>query len=383
MQASIVAPALPLEIIQQILHYVSSTDQKTFHSASLISRSWNRATTERLYERPILIGKNFDAFVQSVCPSINAHVRQNGLADLVRRLDMSGLVHSGSKSLTARLLGRMKHNLVHLIAPQASFGISSLAAISKCNRMQYLDLGFVSEAIPLSDLLRSISKLDKLQVLHLPRASTSTMVDRAAFCDIWPPNLKVLHANGGFNEQNEGRLNNLPSSVTHLWIENCPRPTRKLVQSFFTAKGAQFTFLRVGLRSRRVFLGNFASCIGSRCQNLLHLSINLETLSDAFEDAEDPALKFATFEQLDIDCLEEHDDEELQWCLTQMSYLLFSEKMPRLRKLSIHRNLRWTASKAMSIQVDEINDLLKALAREDTAGNIPEGSAGVFLHGQQ
>jgi len=34
---------------------------------------------------------------------------------------MSGLVHDGSKSLTGRLLGRVKENLEELIAPQSSF----------------------------------------------------------------------------------------------------------------------------------------------------------------------------------------------------------------------------------------------------------------------
>ena len=34
---------------------------------------------------------------------------------------MSGLVHNGSKSLTARLLGRVKKRLEEFVAPQASF----------------------------------------------------------------------------------------------------------------------------------------------------------------------------------------------------------------------------------------------------------------------
>ena len=34
---------------------------------------------------------------------------------------MSSLVHNGSKSLTARLLGRVKTRLEEFVAPQASF----------------------------------------------------------------------------------------------------------------------------------------------------------------------------------------------------------------------------------------------------------------------
>jgi len=40
---------------------------------------------------------------------------------LVRVLDMSMLVHNGSRSLTARILGRLKGSLEYFVAPQASF----------------------------------------------------------------------------------------------------------------------------------------------------------------------------------------------------------------------------------------------------------------------
>ena len=43
------------------------------------------------------------------------------VAELVRVLDMSRLVHNGSKSLTTRILGRVKGNLEEFVAPQAPF----------------------------------------------------------------------------------------------------------------------------------------------------------------------------------------------------------------------------------------------------------------------
>lgn len=112
---------LPTEILQQVFALLGSASQPTLHAASLVSRNWYSASVECLYDTPIINGKNFDAFVRSACPSVNAHIRHNGLADLVRRLDMSALVHNGSKSLTARLLGRVKGRLEEFVAPQASF----------------------------------------------------------------------------------------------------------------------------------------------------------------------------------------------------------------------------------------------------------------------
>lgn len=114
---------LPLEIILQILSYVprDPKSQSYFHACCLISRSWYSATVPLLYDNPHITGKNFKQFVATVCPSINAHIRKSELAELVRRLDMGNLVHDGSKSLTARLLGRVKGGLEEFVAPQASF----------------------------------------------------------------------------------------------------------------------------------------------------------------------------------------------------------------------------------------------------------------------
>lgn len=111
---------LPQELLQQIFSYLAGS-QNTLYACSVISQSWYSASIAFLYENPMITGKNYNSFVRAICPSVNAHVRRNGLAELVRRLDMSSLVHNGSKSLTARLLGRVKTRLEEFVAPQASF----------------------------------------------------------------------------------------------------------------------------------------------------------------------------------------------------------------------------------------------------------------------
>ena len=114
---------LPQEVLEQILSYVahSPSSQRTLCASSLVSRSWYHASTTFLYHSPRISGKNYDLFVRTVCPSINAHIKSNGLSEMIKTLDMSSLVHNGSKSLTARLLGRVKGHLEVFIAPQASF----------------------------------------------------------------------------------------------------------------------------------------------------------------------------------------------------------------------------------------------------------------------
>lgn len=112
---------LPSEILQQIFLHLTSADQPTLHACTLVSRSWYQNSISHLYNNPAIDGKNYDFFVRAICPSVNAHIRTNGLAELVKTLDMSCLVHNGSKSLTARILGRVKGNLEVFVAPQASF----------------------------------------------------------------------------------------------------------------------------------------------------------------------------------------------------------------------------------------------------------------------
>lgn len=120
--------ALPLEIVEQIIsnlvpgYGTDRLSQRTLNACGLVARVWYSAAVGPLYESPYITGTNYDRFVATICPSINAHVRKNGLAELVRSLDLCRLVHHGSKSLTARLLGRLKNNLERLVAPKATFG---------------------------------------------------------------------------------------------------------------------------------------------------------------------------------------------------------------------------------------------------------------------
>ena len=116
------APVLPPEVLNVIFSYLPPSSQSTLWSAALVSRAWYSSAINDLYYAPVVDGSNFDVFIRAVCPSINAHVRHNGLAGFIRKLDLSNLVHNGSKSLTARLLGRVKNNVEEFTAPQASFG---------------------------------------------------------------------------------------------------------------------------------------------------------------------------------------------------------------------------------------------------------------------
>ena len=93
-------PFLPAEVVSQILSNFppGRLSQSTLYACTLVSHLWYSAAIARLYECPWINGKNFIKFADIICPSVNAHIRTNGLSNFVKILDMSKLVHDGSQS---------------------------------------------------------------------------------------------------------------------------------------------------------------------------------------------------------------------------------------------------------------------------------------------
>lgn len=221
---------LPNEIIVQILSYVERQreSQHSLASCCLLSRQWYQAAVPLLYAYPRLYGKNFDPFVRAICPSINLHVRKSPLAELVRSLDMGRLVHQGSKSMTARLLGRTKGNLEEFIAPQATFAVNCFPALAKCQRLRFLNLSLVSESPPLPDLLRIVSNLERLTSFELPRSAGFGVHQNPAALT-WPPNLQDLTLSGGIDAHFIHGVAKLPPNLRRLTIAHCPLATSQAI----------------------------------------------------------------------------------------------------------------------------------------------------------
>nr|OQO32668.1 hypothetical protein B0A51_00046 [Rachicladosporium sp. CCFEE 5018] len=214
---------LPDEIIIRILEYLAALPdaQTSLASVCLLSRQYYSAAIVFLYRQPILYGKNFDPFTRAICPSINLHVRRSPLSKLVRILDLGRLVHQGSKSVTARLLGRTKEHLEYFRAPQASFAVNCLPALAKCQSLRTLDLSLVSESPPLADLLRTVARIDSLLHLCLPRSSGFGVHSRpTAFA--WPAKLEHLALSGGIDDHFSRGVVAFPITLRSLTLEHCP-----------------------------------------------------------------------------------------------------------------------------------------------------------------
>jgi hypothetical protein len=168
----------------------------------IASNTWIRhnLAVSKLYAEPCLYGSNYDPFVRTVCPSLNAHIRKSDLALLVRTLDMSKLAYQGSRSTTARLLGRTKDRLLKFVAPQANWGVNCLAALSRCTSLQDLDLSLISEAMGYHELARTISPMKDLRALKFPRSATKHGAATAHYMAAWSPRLYDLTLSGDLSD---------------------------------------------------------------------------------------------------------------------------------------------------------------------------------------
>jgi hypothetical protein len=372
---------LPIEIILHILSYIPrlKNTQSTFWSCCLISRAWYSAAIPFLYERPYIGGGNFQEFVATVCPSKNAHIRKAPLAELVLRLDMSGLVHDGSKSLTARLLGRLKGNLEAFVAPQASFAINSFAALSKCTNLRYLDLQLISASISMKILFQTLRQMDRLHTLFLPRSSSHSQ-EHEAFS--WPPELKALHLAGGVDDFFLRRhVTNVPACLDTLSIQSCPMVYTSALQETLAIVGPQLKNLTILHPMNRLQQGVLDHTL-SWCNNLVKLRISADYITNFFFDPSSIP-KGHPLQILDLECSATAGPEvgidadevrlvsPVRGVITnppQIYSAIDEDCLPDLRSVRVSSRLAWTATKTVIQNAQDLAELLEEQERERPLG---------------
>lgn len=383
---------LPLEIVTQITSLFPSlaqvrcdreTCQSTLAACCLVSRMWYCAAIAPLYENPYITGRNYEKFMATMCPSINAHVRKNGLANLVKTLDLHRLVYHGSKSKTARLLGRVKNQLEVFTAPQATFGVASLAALGKCKNLHHLDLSLVSEALDRSDLSRSFRNLEQLDFLALPRAGKIELVD---FIQIIPPNLRECHMNCTIDSTRDtSEIGSVPPpnyTLKRLTLQGHAARAHASVFDRIPEYLPNLEYLAIGrLPSEITAIALIFGYLIFSNSSLQHLRLPVHFLNDTFFDQPIPgrSQELPSLHTIELDCghlpalFEVNSICDSIWdAVTQGPY-------PNLRRVGLHESLDRSGTTGLSKDAEELSQLLKALAREDgDKAQITEDRAGVY-----
>ena len=228
------------------------------------------------------------------------------------------------------------------------------------------------------DLLRSTSFLSKLERLYLPRSSTQVRKDPFSQ-DKWPPNLGALHVSGGIPSKGLLYFESLPSTVTHLSIGNCPHiginaifPVLKHLDS--SLRRLEILAPMPAVKRENRLLGD----IWRYGHNLSHLKISLDLISIAFLNRVES--QHASLQRLDLPCF------DLAQCNIKIANVLYGNlginQLAKIRIVGIDEKFAKTTwmDRPGWQHLEDIDDLLKAFAREDGEGaDISEAEAGVVM----
>ncbi|KAH8819092.1 hypothetical protein F5884DRAFT_743521 [Xylogone sp. PMI_703] len=361
---------LPLEIIQHILLYIPrrQSSQPTFWACACVSRAWYQVAVRFLYERPYIGGSNFDSFVRTICPSINARVAPSPLATLVKKLDMSALVHHSNKSLTARILGRVKANLEEFAAPQSSFAINSLAALSKCTCLRVLDLSWVSASIAQSLLFQTLGPLVNLEVLYYPRNAGGAWNNERTKTCTWPPKLRELHLSGGIDDYFvENHLASVPISLEHIEITNCPHVSTFSLYRTLGALGSQISHLTIRHPMNNLQVGSL-DYICTICPELFEFKVSADYIS---EDMLDSIPYGHSLCSMELDC-SPTAGEDVGISPQKICEAVEQGRLPDLRRVSVSERLAWNATEALRQSTRKLEQLLEEREDEDPLGIEPD-----------
>ncbi|KAF8859928.1 hypothetical protein BDZ45DRAFT_339289 [Acephala macrosclerotiorum] len=358
---------LPSEVISHILSYIPhrSSTQGTFWACALVSRAWYSASITTLYGQPFLTGSNFNEFVTTVCPSKNAHIRQSALSVFVKRLDMGDLVHNSSRSLTARLLGRLKGNIEEFVAPQASFAINSFAALSKCTKLRHLDLSLISASISNKLLFSTLKSLTELETLFFPRSSS---YDQQAEAEpySWPPRLKALHLAGGISDNFLcTHLSNVSPTLARLSIQSCPQVHVSSLLAMLEKIGSQLRHLTIRAPMPHLFQGSLDSLFLD-LPSLTALRISADYISDALFSAEsipqDHPLRI-----LDLEC-SPTAGADVEISATAIYDAVERGQLSNLRSVRVSMRLAWAATEGTRLDASDLLEIIEENEMERPLG---------------
>lgn len=200
----------------------------------------------------------------------------------------------------------------------------------------------------------------------------------------WPCGLRELHISGGLRDETALSLSTLPSSLTHLTIGNCPHLSMLFIRPLVKLLGPQLQYLEIVAPLPNLNLGyGVLTDVMDLAPNLHHLKISLDFLELSFFTPGDSGQSEGRFlRQLDLDCFEPAECTAFHPNLIADVIVGSEGKFSKLRKLGVHKRLGWTNTEMGVESMREIDELQKALAREDgNDAEITEDDAGVVFFG--
>jgi hypothetical protein len=285
---------------------------------------------------------------------------------------MSELVHNSSKSLTARLLGRLKGNVEEFVAPQSSFAINSFAALSKCVRLRTLDLRLISASISNQQLFQTLLPLQNLEVLFFPRSSSlADQLRKGDAVYAWPPRLRALHLAGGVDDYFLGRhLVLAPRSLEQLSIQHCAQIYAPTLLETLAAVGPQLKHLTIRHPMTKLQVGALDHIL-LLCPSLVSLRISADYISNGLFELIPTG---HPLQVLHLDCSAQAG-ADVGVDAGVICQAVDEGRLGNLRSVGVSARLAWDATISTRRDVGELVDAL-----EDGEMERPLGvKAGVFV----
>lgn len=270
-----------------------------------------------------------------------------------------------------------------------SYSINSFAALSKCTNLRHLDLSFIAYTLDLDSFMSSIKHLDKLERLHFPPSCRLNSKKPSDYLPSWPMNLRELHIPGNLGEDYQDFMINFPPSLTHVTIGNCPHLIVPLVLFLMLSLGHQLESLEI--KQSKILLGKYSlNELLPYLPVLRRLSIPAEHINtEFFTCASELELKDpSSLVELELTSsngipLGEEDNKVVIDC-NHVWGAVVDGRLGRLRRLKVHRNLKWDLGREGRCDLKALDDMLQALAREDAeaSGSQETIDSGVWIIGK-
>jgi hypothetical protein len=332
-------------------------------------RTSRRSFSVWRYRRPQIYGNNYQSFVSTISPS-STNIKPSPLASLVKRLDLSHLVHHGKPSQTARLLRRTQNSLEEFVAPQASFGYNCIVALGHCQKLRALNLSLISQAINLEDLFRHIQDLPKLVTLYFPRTSVYTRPQSKFH---WPQRLERFSLSGAIPDYFL-LASDLPETLHELHISHCPFTRQTSVLCLLSSLSAQLTTLNIRYPMPCMRF-NAMDNVLNLCPNLTYLLISVDYITGHFFD-DACSSRGHPLRRLDLDS-SGNPGVEHKLSPNDVFIAIAEDRLPCLRVVGVSEHLKWVQRER-----DDVDDLIEMLeAKSAEAGEKAGTKVGLWEFG--
>ncbi|RPA94333.1 hypothetical protein L873DRAFT_1436079 [Choiromyces venosus 120613-1] len=347
--------SLPSELICLVLDFVSPQDQETLAAACKVNRQWYFAATPYLYRYPKITSVNYTKFVTTISPS-STPVKPSRFGGLVKRIDLSRIVHDSRPSSIARLLHRTQGSLEEFVAPQAAFGYIALVAVGNCKQLRLLDLSLVSQLIELEALFQHIQDLPQLVTLFFPRSS---IFDRGKSAFSWPPRLERFSLAGRIGDS--FLINTcVPATLHELQIAHCPFIRDTSIKHLLKKASHQLTVLSINYHIPCLSFNAFDKVLVI-CPHLERLTISVDYVSaHLFDEENSPAghpLRWLSLESSGNPGVEKKITPD------DVFIAVAEERLSELRVVRASKRLGWEEENSRRMMID-LNELLETRAEE-------------------